>query len=242
MIKDVYLSLLKAYGPQGWWPVTKDPKKGPEYFPGSYEHPHNDKQIWEVMVGAILTQNTSWKNVEKAIDNLLNANCLDIRCIAELEKGKLAELIRPAGYYNQKAERLKILARHMLKKKLGSLVEFFNRPINEVREELLSLKGIGKETADSIILYAGKKPIFVVDAYTRRIFYRLGLIKSEKEEYDIVRELVEESFSEEPKETRRKIFNEFHALLVEHAKRHCKKKPTCDGCPLRKMCRFNARS
>ncbi len=236
-LRQIYKLLLKSYGPQGWWPVTRDIKKGPEYFPGRYEHPRNENEAWEIMVGAILTQNTAWKNVEKAIMNLLKADCLNIECLAKIEKNTLAELIRPAGYYNQKAERLQNLARYVLEN-WEDLGAFFNRPTLEIREELLSLSGIGKETADSILLYAGKKPIFVVDAYTKRIFYRLGLIHREDLEYDEIRGMVEDAFSEEPEETRRKIFNEFHALLVEHAKRYCRKRPKCEGCPLRGQCSY----
>ncbi len=237
-IERVYRRLLGEYGPQGWWPVTVDPRKGPEYFPGDYSHPRKEREAWEIMVGAILTQNTSWKNVEKAIKALLPKNCLDMECIANVDKNELASMIRPAGYYNQKAERLQNLAGYILEN-WGSLSEFFKRTTMEIREELLSLKGIGKETADSILLYAGKKPIFVVDAYTRRIFTRLGLIPREDIGYDEIRGMVEESFSKEPAETRRKTFNEFHALLVEHAKRYCRKRPECRGCPLADFCSFN---
>ncbi len=236
-IKDIYQCLLRAYGPQGWWPITRDSSRGPEYFPGSYDHPKNEREAWEIMVGAILTQNTAWKNVEKALKALLEKDCLDMECLAKIEKPKLAELIRPAGYYNQKAERLQGLARYLLEN-WGSLDAFFNRPTLEIREELLSLKGIGKETADSILLYAGKKPIFVVDAYTRRIFFRLGLIPREDLDYDKIRVMVEDEFSKLSEENRRRLFNEFHALLVEHAKKHCKKSPYCEGCPLSKDCNY----
>ncbi len=237
-IVKVYNILLGTYGPQGWWPVTR--KDHPEYFPGSYDHPKNEKEAWEIMVGAILTQNTAWKNVEKALTNLIKAKCLDVKCIARMSKKELAELIRPAGYYNQKADRLKTLAKYMLDKWGGNLGKFFHRPVMEIREELLNIKGIGKETADSIILYAGKRPIFVVDAYTRRIFYRLGLIPSEREEYDKIRETVEKAFSKLNEEDKRIVFNEFHALLVEHAKQHCRKKPVCEGCPLGEGCKLKA--
>ena len=235
-INTLYKRLLKEYGPQGWWPVTRTDH--PEYFPGSYDHPRNGKEAWEIMVGAILTQNTAWKNVEKALKNLIKAQCLDMKCIAGMPKQELAELIRPAGYYNQKADRLKVLARYMLDKWGGNLNRFFSRHILEIREELLSIKGIGRETADSIILYAGKKPIFVVDAYTRRIFYRLGVISSERERYDRIREMVEKEFSDLGSEQKRVVFNEFHALMVEHAKQHCRKRPSCENCPVRRECRF----
>ena len=238
MITRVYDIFMKAYGLQGWWPVTVNSENGPEYFPGDYSHPRNDSEAWEIMVGAILTQNTSWKNVEKAILNLLSNNCLDIDCILRMGTEKLAEWIRPSGYYNQKTERLKLLADYMDKKWEKNLKAFFDRPVDKIRKELLSIKGIGKETADSILLYAGKKPIFVVDAYTRRIFSKLGLI-GEKADYDEIRRMVEKAFSNEPCERQREIFNEFHALLVEHAKQHCRKRPICGNCPIKHMCNYN---
>ena len=231
--RGVYDKLLRTYGPQGWWPVTED--SGPEYFPGDYSHPKNSRETWEIMVGAILTQNTSWKNVERALENLISEDCLDIKCMSTIANDRLADLVRPAGYYNQKASRLKDLANYFLDVWNGNFDLFFDRPVDEVRAELIDLKGIGRETADSIILYAGKKPIFIVDVYTRRIFQRLGLISGD-EDYDRIRKLVESEFSSFSLEGRRKIFNEFHALLVRHAKEHCRKKPVCDGCPLRAEC------
>ncbi len=240
-IQRIYKALLDAYGPQGWWPVTVNPKKGPEYFPGDYSHPRNAGEAWEVIVGAILTQNTSWKNVEKAILNLIENNCLDIDCIMKTNAKALAVWIRPSGYYNQKAKRLKTLARYMKRVWDGKLGAFFDRPVEEIRKELLSIKGIGRETADSILLYAGKKPIFVVDAYTRRVFNRLGLI-DEKADYDEIRCIVENAFFDKPEDEQRTTFNEFHALLVEHAKRHCRKKPACEGCPIRRTCKASFES
>ncbi len=230
-VKTIYKQLLKAYGYQGWWPVTVSKEAGPKYFPGDYSHPRNEKEAWEIIVGAILTQNTSWKNVEKAIVNLINSKCLDLECISKMKTEKLAKLIKPSGYYNQKANRLKSLAKYL--EKWPSLEAFFDRPVEEIRKELLAIKGIGKETADSILLYAGKKPIFVVDAYTRRIFHRLGLT-NESLDYDDIRKLVESELSKA--KNKREIFNEFHALLVEHAKRHCRKKPICKDCPLAGIC------
>lgn len=169
----------------------------------------------------ILTQNTSWANVEKAIINLNKVEALSIEKIREMPKEKLGQLIRPAGYYNQKSERLKIVA------------EFFSKNKNPTREQLLKVNGIGPETADSILLYAYAKPVFVIDAYTKRIMSRIGICK-ENISYDGLQEIFHKNLKSEYK-----LFNEYHALLVEHAKRHCKKKPECPSCPIKKYCAYN---
>ena len=174
----------------------------------------NDKQRFEIITGAILTQNTSWKNVEKAIGNLNKAKLIDIDRIIKIKKQKLANLIKPAGYYNQKAERLKIIA------------EFIKKNPNPAREQLLEVKGIGPETADSILLYAFNRPFFVIDAYTKRIFVNLGFI-DEKADYDKIKKLFEDNLKPDPA-----IYQEYHALLVEHAKRYYAKKGEYHNCPL----------
>ncbi len=197
-ISKVYDRLHKQFGRQRWWPTVSKNKK------------------FEVVIGAVLTQNTSWKNVEKAILNLNDAGLIDAEKLAEVNVKKLAGLIRPAGYYNQKAERLKIIARFFLENK------------NPTRDELLGVKGIGPETADSILLYAYNKPFFVIDAYTRRIMKRIGYCE---DSYEGLQRLFEKNL---PKSY--KIFNEYHALLVELAKIHCRKKPECSGCPVKSMC------
>jgi len=186
----------------------------------------DDRQRFEVIIGTILTQNTSWKNAEKAVRALIHAGALDAGKIRRLPQRPLARLIRSSGYYNQKAERLKLVSAYF--------VEHFSRfrkrsglsATARLREELLAIKGIGPETADSILLYAFQKPVFVVDAYTRRIFHRLGLC-GEKASYGEIQELFHRSL---PRDQR--LFNEYHALLVEHAKRHCSKQPLCSACPL----------
>ncbi|MBW3014846.1 endonuclease III domain-containing protein [Candidatus Woesearchaeota archaeon] len=210
---DIYENLLKKYGNRGWWPVTK---KGlvPCYCGG----PGSDKERFEVIVGAILTQNTSWKNVEKAIVNLNKQKLVDVDKILKIDVRKLAELIKPSGYFNQKAERLKIVARFFKNNKVPS------------REELLELKGVGPETADSILLYAFDKPVFVVDAYTRRIFSRLGFLE-EGASYDEWQELFHSKLKRDVR-----VFQEYHALIVEHAKQFCKKKAECEGCFLKSNC------
>ncbi len=214
-IHQIYSILYKSFGPQGWWPTTLENELHPKHHGKS---PKNDKERFEIIIGAILTQNTNWKNVEKAILNLNKAQLLDINKIKRINKNKLALLIRPSGYFNQKAERLKLIA------------DFYSKNKNPTREELLAVKGIGPETADSILLYALGKPSFVVDAYTKRVFSRLGLCDG-KCSYDELQELFRKNL---PK--KQKLFNEYHALLVELGKNHCKTKPICKDCPLKKLC------
>ena len=213
MIKKVYNKLHNAFGPQGWWPLTI---KGFESKHHSGE-PKNDKHRFEIIIGAILTQNTNWKNVEKALYNLSKSNMLDADKIIKSKKEKIAKLIRPAGYYNQKAGRLKIVAKFILKNKAPT------------RGQLLEVNGIGPETADSILLYAFNKPFFVIDAYTKRIFGRLGC---KKDGYDEWQKLFMDNLPSDVK-----LFNEYHALLVELGKNYCKKKPVCGVCPVKGICK-----
>ena len=229
-LKHIYDVLLKEYGPQGWWPVT--PTGGCK---GEFSHKpvygiktRTEKQRFEIIIGAILTQNTAWRNAEKAIANLNKENLVDIRMIQAIDAKKLAELIRPAGYFNQKAERLKIMARHLYEKYNGSIKSFFNQETQKLRQELMAIKGIGPETADSVLLYAGDKPIFVIDTYTRRLFTNLGMIKAGAS-YDEVQALFTDNL---PKDA--KLFNEYHALIVEHAKKYYSKKDQRTLCPLYK--------
>lgn len=212
IILAIYKRLLKEYSYQGWWPlIEKDAKTNryiSRYHPKNYDLPRTPEQQFEIIVGAILTQNTSWLQVEKALINLKEKNLLSPKSILNANEDSLKEAIRPAGYFNQKAERLKLISEWFINKKgLPS------------REELLSIKGIGKETADSILLYAYKQPSFVVDAYTRRLLFNLGLIQNIKEKYDTIKELFENSL---PKDF--KIFQEYHALIVAHAKQFYKGK------------------
>ncbi|MFA1819338.1 endonuclease III domain-containing protein [Virgibacillus oceani] len=201
----IYEKLLDFYGSQEWWPADSD---------------------FEMMVGSILVQNTNWKNAEKALEHLHDH--VQPEKLARLEEKELAEKIRPSGYYNMKAKKIKAfldwfekydyqLSCLKLKEKL------------EIREELLMVYGIGKETADVILLYAMDKPVFVVDNYARRIFFRLGYDLPKA--YDRFREQVE---AELPVDIT--LYNEYHALLVEHGKKHCKATPICEGCPLLDVC------
>jgi len=208
-VKEIYDKLYNLFGPQDWWPVTS--KQNP---------------IFEIIIGAILTQNTNWKNVEKAIFNLSKERLISIEKIKKIDKKRLADLIRPAGYYNQKAERLKTMADFLSKNPIKKLRK---ENKNKLRKELLKIKGIGAETADSILLYAFNKPIFVIDAYTKRIFHRL---KYKEKTYDELQRLF---MSNLPKDY--KLFNEYHALLVELGKNYCKNNPNCIECPIKIICR-----
>ncbi len=202
---DYYAALQARFGHRNWWPADTP---------------------FEVCVGAVLTQNTAWKNVVKAIDNLKHASALDPFVIYSLPVNELAQLIRPAGYYNVKAARLRNLIDQLVENHIGDLNSLFLAPVVSLREELLSIKGIGKETADSIILYAASKPIFVVDAYTKRVLERHGLI-TEKANYDSIQRLFHSNL---PLDVA--LFNDFHAQFVAVGHNYCKKRPLCEICPL----------
>lgn len=217
---NVYKILFKEYGPQGWWPVNG------KYSRNDFSIPGNRKERFEIILGAILTQNTSWKNAEKAIANLRKANLLDPVKIAKAKNKVIAQAIKPSGYFNQKTERLKIISDFLLKNRNLSRL-----PVKDMRNKLLAVKGVGPETADSIILYAYNKPSFVVDLYTKRIFSRLGICKKDTG-YAELQGLFHRSLLSDAR-----LFNEYHALIVEHAKRFCKKVPECSGCPLGKLCK-----
>ena len=207
LLMDYYATLSARFGHRNWWPADTP---------------------FEVCVGAILTQNTAWRNVVKAIDNLKQASALDPFVIYRLPLDELAQLIKPAGYYNVKAARLRNLIAHMVENHLGDLNSLFSAPVAPLREELLSIKGVGKETADSIILYAAGKPIFVVDAYTKRVLERHGLIK-ENTDYDSVQRLFHSNL---PLDVA--LFNDFHAQFVAVGHHYCKKRPFCEMCPLKR--------
>ncbi|MCD6227360.1 endonuclease III domain-containing protein [Candidatus Micrarchaeota archaeon] len=231
----VYTKLLEHYGYQGWWPlVSMKGKKGFDnlgYHPNDYSYPKTRGQMFEIIIGAILTQNTAWKNVEKALINLYTKRVAVPEKIIEMDFTSLATLIRSAGYYNQKTVRLKTIAEWFNSTN-------FNIPTLSLRKKLLSLKGVGPETADSILLYAFKRPVFVVDAYTLRMFERLGFGKLT---YDSAQGIVHKSFKTLSDDDKVKVFNEFHALIVAHAKEHCKKRPMCEQCPLYNLCKMNGK-
>ena len=179
-----------------------------------------------MVVGAILTQNTAWKNVERAIANLKTAGCLTWETLREIPQQELAELIQPAGTYRIKAARLKAFVEVLWAEHGGSLESLLAGDIDEVRSELLAIHGIGPETADAIILYAGDLPTFVVDTYTKRILRRHRLIDAAAG-YETVRQLFMQAISPDAR-----VYNEYHALLVAVAKKHCRTQARCDGCPL----------
>lgn len=267
MIVKIYEKLFEHFGAQGWWPVT--PIGGCRgdlaYKPVYGIALKNEKQKLEIIFGAILTQNTSWKNVEKAIVELNKHNLIDVLKIKKIDNKKLASIIKSSGYHNQKAEKLKVFSDFLIKNYNGKINDFFEfkpdeenteneydkrglknkkqikernkkkikikKNTDELREELLSIKGIGPETADSIILYSAERPIFVIDAYTKRIMERIGF---EEKSYDELQELFMKGLGHDAK-----LFNEYHALLVELGKNYCRKKPLCSICPLgRQICQF----
>jgi len=206
ILKKIYDKLYTTFGPQGWWPASSP---------------------FEVAIGAILTQNTNWKNVEKAINNLKRHNLLNPKKLKEIDEKKLSILIKPAGYYNQKAKKIKEFVKFLMENYGGKMEKMKGANPVELREKLLSIKGIGRESADSILLYALGMPVFVVDAYTYRIMLRHGLIY-EDITYEELKELFEKNLPSDVK-----IFNEYHALLVKVGKEFCKKRaPKCDECPL----------
>lgn len=214
----IYQTLLENYFSQGWWPINNIYRKRISL---------TNEEKFEIIVGAILTQNTNWKSVEKALNELRKNKCLSIKAILETKQETLAQYIKSSGYNNQKAERLKIVAQFLLQHPLNELQEM---EIKELRTLLLSVKGIGPETADSIILYAFMKPCFVIDTYTKRIMSRIGLCRKDVT-YDELQTLMMNNVEKDAE-----IYNEYHALLVEHAKRYCQVKPLCRECILKDVC------
>jgi endonuclease-3 related protein len=205
---DIYTRLYEQYGAQDWWP---------------------GETPFEIIVGAILTQNTNWKNVEKAIANLKNADCLTPEKLRGLPTQELAELIRPAGYFNIKAQRLKHFLDWLFENHDGMLELLEPLGLSILRDQLLGIKGIGPETADSICLYGFAKPIFVVDTYTARIFGRHGMIEAPSG-YEQIQEMFHGDLEHDAA-----LFNEFHALIVRVGKEYCKPKALCEECPLESL-------
>ena len=208
LLPEVYRRLYDAYGPQGWWPGDSP---------------------FEVIVGAILTQSTAWTNVEKALAAMKAAECWSFESIVALPEPELAMIIRSSGYYNAKARKLQAFAGHVLSH--GGLDTLFAQDVDSLRAELLSIHGIGEETADDIIVYAACQASFVIDSYTRRIIDRMGLAPT-RQSYGSYQALFQKNL---PADT--VLFNEFHALLDHHAKATCvKREPRCVGCCLADLC------
>lgn len=236
---EVYQRLMARYGPRGWWPVTDPGHTKPTEDPeGRRGRPPIliSSQRWEVMVGALLTQNTAWTNVRKALAGLRERGLDSPREVALADIEALANTIRSSGYYNQKARRLQLLAGHLEEHWNGDVSAFMDRPTSSVRAELLGLTGIGPETADSILLYAGngRHVVFVVDAYTCRLARRLGW-GLPPGDYAAHR-----AFFAERLEPQVHLFSEYHALIVAHAQSHCRARdPRCAVCPLADACPGN---
>ena len=205
----VYDGLLSTYGAQHWWPGDSG---------------------FEMMVGAVLTQATAWANVEQAISNLGSANALTPHAIRVIGQDELAKLIYPSGYYNAKARKLKALAQYLGDRFADDLDAMAREDMDSLRRELLNVHGIGEETADDILLYVARQPSFVVDAYTRRLFWRLGLAP-EKGSYGQYRAVFMAHLPSDPE-----LFGEYHALIVRHGRKVCTKTPACEGCCLLEMC------
>lgn len=207
---EIFDTLFAAYGPRNWWPADSP---------------------FEVVIGAILTQNTSWKNVVRAIAKLKANKILDPKSLSEIPADVLAQLIISSGYYNQKAKKIKTFVSYF--EKYGFQLEKMKEiPKERLREELLNLNGIGPETADSILLYALNKPVFVIDAYTKRVFSRLGFIPEAIEYHELQRIFIKNLPSGVS------LFNEYHALIDYFAHHQCKKQPLCDTCFLKKNCAY----
>lgn len=231
---DVHRRLLAGYGPQGWWPVSPRAGGPPVYESGRARALREDERV-EVCVGAILTQNTNWGNVVKALARLRRAAPrLSWRALAEMSSRRLESVVRPSGYFRQKTRKLKIFARAALTRDGGTGAWLASGSVARRREELLGLWGIGPETADSILLYAGERPSFVVDAYTRRIGERLGWWRNPS--YDEARDFLVRRLPED-----RGLYAESHALFVRLAKENCRVRPDCGACHLRAVCAFAAR-
>jgi len=206
LLMNIYRTLYQAYGPRNWWP---------------------GETSFEVMVGAILTQNTSWRNVEKAIEKLKGKGVLNPEGIHHLKKSQLSSLIKSSGYFRIKADRLKSFVDFLFEEYDENIKKMRGERLGKLREKLLGVQGIGPETADSILLYGLKKPIFVIDAYTKRILSRHGMV-SERASYDEIQKLFMDHLPPDEK-----LFNEYHALFVHLGKTLCKKIPRCDKCPIK---------
>jgi len=211
LLQEMYHRLFDQYGPQGWWPG-----EGP----------------LDVVIGAILTQAAAWRNVELALGNLKRAGCWSLLAIHQVPTQELAGLIRPSGYYNAKARKLQAFAGHVCASYGGDLARFLAGGTSHLRAELLSIHGIGPETADDILVYAAGRPSFVIDAYTRRILERVGIApEGKRKDYQSYQLLFHRNLPADSQ-----LFNEYHALLDRHAKERCGKVPRCTGCCLFKLC------
>ncbi len=212
LVREIYQRLYERYGPQGWWP--------------------GDGQQLDVVIGAILTQSAAWINVEKAIHALKESGCWSLEAVHQRPQEELGRIIHSCGYFNAKAKKLKAFAGHVACHYGGDLAALLGKPLEPLREELLSIHGIGDETADDILVYAAGQPSFVIDSYTRRIVDRMGLApEARKAGYHTYQAMFQDNLPADVS-----LFNEYHALLDEHAKVACAKVPKCSGCCLQDIC------
>lgn len=213
-LREVFDRLYRHFGPRHWWPAETE---------------------FEVIVGAILTQSVAWRNVEKAIDSLKKAGLLDPLALYRATEEELWPLLRPTRYYQTKAKKLKAFVKHLVEEYGGDLAKMFSKPLHAMRQELLGIWGIGEETADSILLYAGRYPIFVVDAYTRRIFSRLGVFSPDVSYHEMQEHFMRHLPPDEP------YYNEYHALIDALGNRLCfGQRPRCGECPLEDLCHYHS--
>lgn len=212
-LRTMYERLGASFKVKNWWPAESE---------------------FEIMIGAILTQQTTWKNVEKVMTDLKANGLLDVDSLVRIDNDTLEEIVMPAGFYRQKASRIKGLAEYIKVHYDSNPLAIMNRPLEEARRELLSIRGIGEETADSMLLFAGHKPKFVAASYVSRILKRTGILDSE--DYGEIQRYVESIVPPKPE-----IYAKFYALLIQLAKTHCKARPICDGCPLERECAFSVR-
>jgi endonuclease-3 related protein len=228
ILKKIYTILYSHYGPQGWWPLKSlaatDGFDKHGYHKNNFRVPVTSRHRFEIVLGAVLTQNTNWVNAEKALNNLISENIITPQKITACSDNKLADIIKSSGYYQQKTKKIKNISRTFIDN--GWLTD--NK--YPCRDDLLAIWGIGPETADSILLYAFKQPVFVIDAYTRRLFNRLGLIQANIK-YEDLQQYFHSNLKQDVK-----LYNEYHALIVIHTKSHCRKKADCTNCPLIRMC------
>ena len=215
VLKQVYNSLYKRYGPQEWWPA---------------------RTRLEMILGAILVQSTAWANAAKALDTLKKAGVMDISALSRISEGEIGELVRSSGFYTVKGRRVKAFVEHVMERHGGDLDRMLDRSIAILRGELLGIHGIGEETADCIVLYAAGKPSFVVDEYTRRIVGRLGVGDVALKTYGDYQRLFEKALPPDAE-----VFGEYHALLIALGKDVCRKKPRCDACVLNQICEYSLR-